>query len=280
MSEILVTGASGLVGSRFAELSKYRDSLILPDERIMDITKSDLDLRNADVVVNFAAYTNVTEGENQRGDKSGLCWQLNVEGVRNLLNNLKPGAFFIQISTDMVFSGTSGPYGETDTPEEDSNKVTWYGYTKAEGERLCKKHTILRLIYPVRAKFDQKLDYLRKPLKLFDEGKLYPIFNDQQISISFIDEIAKALDLIIEKKAKGVFHASSSDLTTPFELISYLIKQARGVDNVVQPSSLAESVRYPKYGGLKVERTEQALGIKFSTWRGIVDKLIVQKISV
>ncbi|MEK7127512.1 MAG: sugar nucleotide-binding protein [Patescibacteria group bacterium] len=276
--KILVTGASGLVGSRFVELSKFKESLICPRKEELDITNPNLVLPSADVVINFAAYTNVGEGENQRNDKNGLCWKINVDGVSNLLQASKD-AFFIQISTDMVFSGEAGPYSEDNLPETDPNKVTWYGFTKGEGERSCKDHTILRLIYPVRAKFDKKLDYLRKPLSLFDQGKLYPMFTDQQVSFTFIDEICLALDKIIEKRTEGIFHASSSDLTTPFELGNYLLEKTRGVKNAVKEGFLPlNSIRYPKLGGLKVEKTEKELGIKFSSWREIIDKLVEQGI--
>lgn len=285
--KILVIGASGLVGSRFVELHRNKDELLTPDHKELDITQKNLDIKGADVVINFAAYTNVGEGENQRNNKNGDCWRINVEGVKNLLEAVGKNVLFIQISTDMVFSGSSGPYSEDDLPETDSNKLTWYGFCKAEAERLVKNHTILRLVYPVRSKFDRKLDYLRKPLKLFDEGKLYPMFTDQQVSFSFIDEVCLALEKIVEKRIKGVFHASSSDVTNPFELYTYLLEKAHGVKNVVKPSKLSDflktissSVRYPMFGGLKVEKTEKELEIKFSTWREIIDKLVEQGITV
>lgn len=286
MAKILVIGATGLVGSRFVELSKYKDSLWCPDEKELDITQQNLDLQGVDVVINFAAYTNVGEGENQRNDKSGLCWKLNVDGVKNILAAAKD-AFFVQISTDMVFSGVAGPYSENDVLETDSNKVTWYGFTKGEGERLCKDHTILRLIYPVRAKYDLKLDYLRKPLKQFDENKLIPLFSNQLVSFSFIDEVVLALDKIIELRKTGIYHAGSSDLTNPLELISYLLRKARNYENELKSWTIedffatgASPVRYPKFGGLKVEKTEKELGIDFSPWRQIIDKLVEQGISV
>lgn len=294
--KILLTGSSGLVCSRFVELYGKNYDLATPDYPDFDLTdienvKKTVSEANPEVIVNFAAYTNVGEGENQRDDKNGDCWKINVEGVKNLISTLNPKIRFIQISTDMVFSGSNedpGPYEEKHTPETDSKKVTWYGFTKGEGERtvlksLGQEATILRLIYPVRAKFEAKADYIRKPLSLFDEEKLYPIFNDQQVSIAFIDEVALALKTIIDKDVKGVFHASSSNTTTPYELISYVIEKVRGKKDVVQSSSLKEflkkvdnPVRYPMFGGLKVERTEKELGIKYSTWKEIVDKLISQ----
>jgi dTDP-4-dehydrorhamnose reductase len=296
MKEILLTGSSGLVCSRFIELYGKEYKLAIPDYPEFDLTNSEnvrktISEINPEVIVNFAAYTNVSEAENQRDDKNGDCWKINVEGIKNLINTLNPQIRFIQISTDMVFPGSEenpGPYKESHKSETDSKKVTWYGFTKGEGERMVLEKlgsdaTVLRLIYPVRAKFEAKADYIRKPLALFDEGKLYPLFNDQQVSIAFIDEVALALKTIIDKDAKGIFHASSCNTTTPYELISYVIEKVRGKTGVVQTSSLKEflkkadnPVRYPMFGGLKVESTEKELGIKYNNWKEIVDELISQ----
>lgn len=297
--KVLLFGSSGLVGSRFVELSPYGNLAIVPTHEKLDLTDRNsvwayLQNNKFDIIINFAAYTNVGEGEKQRDDKNGDCWKINVSAVENILQAIDSTTHFIQISTDMVFPGSAdkpGPYSEDDEPEKDSNKVTWYGYTKAIAEQKVKEWggnwTIVRLIYPVRAKFDKKLDYLRKPLKLYDEGKLYPMFTDQQISISFIDEICQALDKIISERKTGIFHVRSSNTTTPYELVSYLLEKTRKVKDAVKQSSLKEflktvdnPVRYPEFGGLNSEKTERELRINFSTWKKIVDTLVNQGISV
>ena len=83
MAKILVIGAGGLVGSRILELSKFKDEMITPTHKELDITdlaavKAYMEKMKPDVVVNLAAFTDVTEGEKQRGDETGLCWRLNV----------------------------------------------------------------------------------------------------------------------------------------------------------------------------------------------------------
>lgn len=300
MKKIYITGSKGMVGSRFLELMPGSFKAVTPEVDKLDITdkaalNSFFEKEKPDTVIHFAAYTNVGEGEKEKGDRNGACYQINVEGSKNLAEVSKEfGSHLIHISTDYVFSGSSndpGPYDESHTPETDSKKVTWYGFTKAEAERevsgiLGDSFTIVRLIYPVRAKFEGKLDYIRKPLSLFDEGKLYPMFTDQQVSITYIDEACSAINKIVEEKVCGTFHASTPDTTTPHELISYVIEKARGVKNAVKPSSLDEflktvdnPVRYPKYGGLKVEKTKEKLGVKFSPWNEVVDKLIRQSLS-
>jgi dTDP-4-dehydrorhamnose reductase len=297
--KVLVTGSTGMVGSRFIELSTKYD-FVTPSYPEFDLTKKEsidkvIKENNPDVIVHLAAYTDVSKAEEQRNDKNGDCWKVNVEGTKNLISSIDASkVHFIHISTDYVFSGSKdnpGPYSEDSMPEKNSDKVTWYGFTKSEAERevnstLGDSKTILRIIYPVRAKYDQKLDYLRKPLSLFDQGKLYPMFNDQQVSITFIDELSLVLEKIIDSKIYGVFHCSSIDTGTPFDLVSYLLKKVRNVDNVVKPSSLDEfikntgnsEVRYPKYGGLDPQKTSKDLGIKLSSWKEIIDKLANQGI--
>ena len=296
MAKMLILGSDGLVGSRCVELLEKSNQLLLPKISKFDLTnKSSVKnyiKKNRDkfsIIVNFAAYTNVFEAENQRGDKKGACWKINVVGLKNLLSFIDTNKIhYIHISTDMVFPGSTknpGPYSEDNKPETKSNKLSWYGFTKAEAERIVRskfgnKATILRLIYPVRANYKLKPDYLRGPLALFDEGKLYPMFVDQQVSITDINEIGVALQVIIEQRKSGIFHASSKNMGTPHKIISRLIEKSRGKKNAVKESSLDEflkeadnKARYPKFGGLKVEKTEKKLGIKYSTWESIVDKI-------
>ncbi len=283
------------MGSRFVELYKKSYNLLLPDEKEFDITNLDLvknftEARKIDVIIHFAAFTNVNAAEVERGNKQGLCWKVNVIGTENLLKATKgEDIHFIHISTDMVFSGSEsdpGPYNENHPLENDISKLTWYGHSKAEGEKavqkaLGDKMTILRLIYPVRSNYPEKLDYLRSPLKRYKEGNIYPLFTDQQISISFIDEIAVVLDRIIQKRAYGIYHASSPDITTPyrliFELIKLLYKDTSGLEEITLEEFLkttkSPNYRYPKYGGLSVKRTEKDLGLKFSSTREILQKL-------
>lgn len=298
---ILLTGASGLVGSRFVQLHDNKEELLIPDLDVFDITNP-VSLKNyfakniPDVIIHFAAFTDVGEAEKQRDDQTGPCWKINVDGTKNLLEAVDPEKTrFIHISTDMIFSGSSddpGPYSEDHLPETDSSKVTWYGFTKAAAEsvvrsKLGSQATILRLIYPVRATFSGKLDYLRKQLKMYDDGKLLPLFTNQQVSISFIDEICQALETIITGIFFGVYHASSQNTATFYDLVSYLLLKTRNEKGPLKSWSMedfyatgASPVRYPKFGGLKVEETEKRLGIRYSTWQEIIDKLVEQGVSV
>jgi dTDP-4-dehydrorhamnose reductase len=296
MKKVLVIGASGMVASRFVDLAKDTFEIIPSDERTLDITdKKAVDIffenNNLDVVVNFAAFTNVDGAEAQKGDKDGLVWKLNVEGPKYLAEICaRKNIFLVHISTDFVFPGNDknpGPYSENSELPEASDGVGWYGWTKNRAEEEvgsseC-KNAIIRYGYPFRAaEFGLKKDWARNLLGLYDEHKLYPLFTDQVQSVLFIDELTSPLVKIIEDKIDGIFHIVSKDTTTPYEIGSYLLGKYIGEPVKIQKSSMVEFLKVPgrtprpRLGGLKVEKTEEKLGMKFKSWREMVGEFISQ----
>jgi dTDP-4-dehydrorhamnose reductase len=294
--KIFVTGSGGMVGSKFVELYKEKYNLLLPEIEELDLTDKSavtnfIQKESPNAIIHFAAYTDVSEAEKQRGDRGGPCHKANVDATRNLVETINPNVtHFIHISTDYVFSGSDndpGPYDEFHKPESDPDKLTWYGYTKKLAEDVVKnilvdKYTILRFIYPVRTGYDKKLDpQVRMRLKLFDEGKLFPLFDDQIISITLVDEICLTLEKIIDRNIYGIFHACSNDTTTPYELGKYLIEKTRGKGSEVKKASIkkylkntTDKPRWPIYGGLKVDKTQKQLKTRFRNWKEIIDYLI------
>ena len=291
--KILVTGADGLVGSRFCELYKDSHTILEPTLVEFDLFKPEtiqeyISKSQPDVIVHCAAFTDVSVAEKQRGDQKGSCWQVNVEGTAHVVDLCQRQKIaLIAISTDVVFSATAGypgPYIENAELAESSDQISWYGWTKAEAERRLANLNdvaIVRISNPVRREYGLKRDYVHKILDLYDQAKLYPMFNDQYLTLTYIDEVAKALDAILQKKLTGIFHVSSNDRFTPFELASYLLERARGASNVVQPISLAEFIkktgnpaRYPQYGGLDVKLSQARLGLQFLSWRQIIDQIV------
>jgi dTDP-4-dehydrorhamnose reductase len=299
MKEILVTGGSGLVGSRFIGLSSPKYKILSPDLNELDITNRNSlehylnDHKGVEAVVNFAAFTNVDGAEKERNDESGLCWKLNVEGVKNIAELCqKNNKFLIQISTDFIFKGTSdnpGPYSEDAKLAESSEGISWYGWTKLQAEREIKKlggkFAIVRISYPFRADpYELKADWARNIIKLFEEKKLYPLFNDQIQSILFIDSLVEPLNKIIEKEIPGVLHVVSEDTTTPFEACSYLLEKYIGNKVELGKGSMKEFMKAPgrtprpQIGGLKTEKTQEVLEMKFKTWKEMIDEFIAQSL--
>lgn len=291
---ILITGGAGLVGSHFVEhlLANKHEDFVSPFRQELDVTaktavESYFLKHKPTVVVHYAAYTDVSGAEKERGNEKGLAWRINVLGTKNITEGCRLfKVYLIYLSTDHVFSGSKenpGPYREDDEVEDDESKVSWYGWTKIQGEKIIrrnlKKYAIVRIANPVRAKFEKKLDYVRKILFLFDQGQLPPLFDDQYLTLTNINTVSAVVYQLVNDKKQGVFHVSSTDLFTPFALAEYLLGKTRGRRNNVKKTSIEAFLkkypsRYPQFGGLDTKKTQRQLGRRFLTWKETVDVLI------
>lgn len=291
-----VLGGSGLVLSRFVELCK-ETVVSAPHISELDITdyKQVLawskQLPTGACVVLGAAYTDVDSAEKEKGNKLGIVYKVNVLGPRNVsLACKQQGLFLMHISTDFVFAGledNEGPYKEDHELVLDEQNVGWYGCTKLMGEQEVLdsgvSSAILRISYPFRASYELKADFARNVLSLYDQRKLYPMFNDQYLTPTFIDEAAEVIKKLGEQKLQGIFHCASSDITTPYDFATLLLKRARGATGVVKPSSILDFRKQfpgraprPQYGGLDSRYTQEKLGINFMKWEESIDTLVKQ----
>jgi dTDP-4-dehydrorhamnose reductase len=294
MKKVLVIGGSGMVASRFTDLVKDKFEITSADEKTLDITNKEavddfFEKNIFDVVINFAAFTNVDGAETEKDNKEGIVWRLNVDAPGYLAESCKnKDMFLIHISTDFVFTGNEanpGPYLEESQPPDSSDGLGWYGWTKNRAEKVVSesgsRHAIIRYGYPFRPdKYDLKLDWARNLLKLYNEHKLYPLFTDQTQSVVFIDDLVAPFAMIIENENEGIFHIASKDTTSPYEIGSYLLDKYAGTHVELEKGLMSDFLKAPgrtprpKLGGLSVEKTERVLGMQFRTWREMVDDFI------
>src|SRR3989344_2890375 len=284
-TSMAVVGSLSMVGSRFCELSSKSFSLIKTDLKgdiSIDITQRDsVDafFKNHDFewLILFSAFTDVDAAEKQRGDKNSLCYLLNVSGTASVVDACKnSNRKLIFISTDFVFDGQNGPYSEESQPGGNPPKVSWYGLTKIEAENYVRENLanflILRIAYPYRGRFEGKDDIAKRILRLYQAGQLYPMFTDQIITPTFIDDIAEAVKLLISSAQEGIFHLVSPRETTQFEFAEELIRVFKGDSSKIQKGSIIDFLKAPGYtprpinGGLKVDKIN-ALGFIPTDWQ-------------
>ena len=282
---LAVIGSSSMVGSRFCELASTSFNLCKADLKgvvSIDITKKAsvenfFKTYDFEWLILFSAFTDVDAAEKQRGDKNGLCYQINVKGTANVVDACKnSNRKLIFISTDFVFDGQNGPYSEESQPGGDLDKISWYGLTKIEAENYIRENLanflILRIAYPYRGRFTAKDDIAKRILRLYLKNQLYPMFSDQVITPTFIDDLFPAVKLLISSGQEGIFHLVSSRPTTPFEFAKDTVKIFGGNPNKVKSASIIEFLKNPANtprsinGGLKVDKIK-ALGFIPTDWQ-------------
>lgn len=244
--KILMTGATGLVGSKFVDLygDKYEIIDLGRDENGARVDITDLaaleeavqKFPEAKIILHLAAYTDVNGAFEQTGDQNGIAYQVNVIGTENIIEMARAyDKHLVHISTAFVFDGQKPtPYLETDQPRA----IEWYGQTKLWAEEKIMKAakegwsdwTILRIDQPFRDDEFPKKDGLHKIIMGLKDGSLYPQFTSHYFGPTYINDLVKIFDLIIRKKGdfKGeIYHASSGEQWSDYDFAQMINEELK-----------------------------------------------------
>lgn len=219
--KILVTGASSLPGFRTVEkalnrghrvVAVHRENPVSLEHR--DLKKVRLDIRDLQcfeklleeespgAVVHMAALGDVDSCERDRG----LAWSTTVEPSVTLARwASKTGAFLVYLSSDYVFDGETGNYGEHHPP----NPVNYYGLTKLMGEVAFRASAADSAI--IRASSIYGLGPGRKNFAKFlierlKKGEEVKALVDQYTTPTQAQLLAEAVVEVVERRLTGTFH--------------------------------------------------------------------------
>ncbi len=276
---IFTIGGSGLVGSRIVELlsdrHKFTDLSLtngvdITDPSSLNTVKNDSE---HNVVILLAAKADVDgcEKDKELGE-NGAAWKINVGGVQNVVEACKDtNKKIIYISTDFVFNGENTPEGGY-TEEDIPNPINWYAETKFRGEEVVKNSglpfIIARIAYPYRKEFDLKVDLVRAIKNRLTEHKPITAITDHIMTPTFIDDIAYALDKLIETNQTGIFHVTGNQSLTPYDL-AVLIAEKFGLDkSLISKTTRAEyfAGRAPRPFNVSMNNEKiKGLGISMKT---------------
>ncbi len=272
--QILGTGLSGLVGSRVVELNpdfNFADASLETGVNILD--KKELeqffkDNPESNILIHFAAFTDTNAAWNQKGDKNGLCYQLNVNGTQNIVDLCKEyHEYLIHISTDFVFDGTKKTeYTEKDLP----HPLDWYGETKYLAEKLILDSglpaSIVRIAFPYRSSSTTKVDFVRKIINKLQNNETVTMFTDQKTTPTFIDDIGLGLRFFIDKKPNGIYHLVGPTSQSPYDTAKNIAQVFDLNADLIKSSSLEDYLRTP--GARPYAKNLSLSSQKFSTESG------------
>lgn len=213
---LLITGATGTLGSAFARLCEIRGlSYHLLTRREMDIADRASVLKalieyQPWAVINAAGYVRVDDAERE----PALCHRENSIGPAILAEECaRHKAALLSFSSDLVFDGKKQrPYVESDAPAP----LGVYGQSKAEAEtRILDAHPSA-LVIRASAFFGpwDEYNFVTVALGALAEGRSFVAADDSTISPTYIPDLVHAsLDLLIDGE-RGIWHLSNTGAIT------------------------------------------------------------------
>lgn len=280
MEKIIVTGASGLLGSKIVGKTEKKYA-VYPTHATLPLSPNSLKMNITDesevkrvfskikpnVVIHTAAETNVDKCENDKN----RALRVNAEGTKFLAEACRQiDARIVYVSTDYVFDGEKGLYTEEDEPKP----VNYYGLTKLMGEEyvaeLCEGCVILRtsVLYGVHA---EKPNFALWVIKSLKEKKRLTVVEDHYNSPTFADNLAEVILEIIDKRLEGVYHTAGSERISRY---GFALKIAEIFDfdaSLISPIKMSElrawTAKRPKDSSLCMDKVKkrihaELLGVK------------------
>lgn len=296
--KILITGANGLLGQKLVEqlVTEGKFEVIATGKgacrlksggyiyQELDITDPDqvnevITRLAPETIIHSAAMTNVDQCELNQNE----CLIVNVKATEYLVHAAeKIHSHFIFVSTDFIFSGENGPYGE----EAEATPVNFYGETKLTGEELVKNAKTSWAIARTVLVYGIANDLSRTNIILWvksslEAGKEIQVVDDQVRTPTLAEDLAAGCILIAEQKAEGIFNISGSDVLTPYEMAIMTADFFELNKDLIKKSDstrFTQPAKRPMKTGFIIDKARKQLGFEpktFQTGIGILSKQII-----
>ncbi|PIS23251.1 dTDP-4-dehydrorhamnose reductase [candidate division WWE3 bacterium CG08_land_8_20_14_0_20_40_13] len=231
---ILITGASGMLGTTFYEIYKELFDIVSTDIAPLDPWTQKLDVRDKkslsslvdkirpDRILNFAALTDVEYCETHPDE----AYDTNAQGAENVAEVCKEYDIpMVHISTAGVFDGKKNtPYMEQDLP----NPVNIYGKAKNQGDiavqRLLKDNFHIFRAGWMMGGFDRDKKFVKKILEQIDQGKtnLYGL-TDMFGCPTYTKDFSQGIVKMLEVAKPGLYHMVSEGNCSRFDVAKKII---------------------------------------------------------
>ena len=281
MSNILVTGSKGQVGSELQVLStNYKYNFFFTDRKSLDITnlmaiEEFIGLNNIDIIINSAAYTAVDKAEEDK-ESADLVNHIAVKNLAQVAKdkNIK----LVHISTDYVFDGKAYiPYTEDDT----TNPNGVYGATKLAGEKAMQainpKNSIVIRTSWVYSSFGA--NFVKTMLRLGKERDELGVIFDQVGTPTYAKDLAKTiLDIVpkIENEKVEIYNYSNEGVLSWYDFAKEIMRMAK-LDCTIKPIETKEyptPATRPHYSLLNKSKIKEQYSIIIPYYKDSLDECL------
>jgi len=285
MSNILVTGGNGQLGSELKDFSKNypKYNFYFTDVQELDITNEEavkvfIEKNRIHIIINCAAYTAVDKAESDYE----LSDKINHLAVKNFAEiAIKKKIQLIHVSTDYVFDGTNyKPYVETDIP----NPQSVYGTTKLAGETamqlIAPRNSIIIRTSWVYSSYGN--NFVKTILRLGKEREELGVIFDQVGAPTYARDLANTiLEIIpqIKNDTVEVFHYSNEGVCSwyDFSKIIFGIKKVNIKVNAITTDKYPTAAKRPFYSVLNKRKIKETYKVKIPFWKDSLE-LCIEKL--
>jgi dTDP-4-dehydrorhamnose reductase len=259
---VWITGAHGLLGN-YLVLTAPRYA---PDWQVRGLMREDVDLLDfaavereftkdrPALVIHCAAITVVADAQKN----PELAWRVNCEITRFLAGLAGQFVFF---STDLVFDGQKGHYGETDRV----NPLTRYGETKAAAEQMVlenPRHLVVRTSLNGGTSLAGNRSFneqLRATLQASGQGMT--LFTDEFRCPIPALETARAVWELAQKNCAGLYHVAGAEKLSRWQIGQLLLPRWPEVKTKIQAGSAKNFAGPPRAldTSLDITKSQKAL---------------------
>lgn len=276
MATILVTGASGQLGSELKKVSKnyFGYEFIFTDIGDVDITdekqtKSFIDEHRPDWIINCAAYNSVDKAESE----PEKAMAVNSTAVANISASiLGSECRFIHISSDYVFDGAANiPYNESSPV----NPLSAYGRSKLAGEKNALRHHGSMVIRTSWLYSEYGSNFVKTILKnAREKGELRVVF-DQTGTPTYAFGLASAIMKIVAGVIRnqiafnaGIYHYSDEGVCSWYDFAVMAVAEA-GIKCKITPvlsSEFSSAASRPAYSVMNKAKIRENYNVEIQHW--------------
>lgn len=274
---VLITGASGRLGSKLTEVVSARGHEVTGvDVGELDVTdfaaaRALITEARPEVILHAAAWTDVDGCA--RDPERAIT--VNGYGTQHVaLAAAEVGAAMLYVSSNEVFSGQSGaPYREYDTPQPPNA----YGYSKWVGEQALVRHLPRHYIARTAWLFAHGgRNFLQAIIGAAHEGKPLRVVIDEIANPTYTDDLAEAIAALIETGRFGTYHLVNQGACSRYALARYVLDRAGYSDLKIEPISFREWPRAstPPPNSPLLNTAGPLAAVTLRPWREAVDAFL------
>lgn len=271
MNRVLVIGSTGQLGTALCHqlgpraLPAARRQLT-PESIHADLEQLAADPKLAeqliaeqkpDAVICAAGATDVERCE------SDQAWAAAANHLGPLaLARAAKGIPFAFLSTDYVFDGVSGPYGEEDA----TNPLSVYGRTKLEVELAIQEAHPAALVLRTTTVYGpdpQKKNFLYTLSRVLSSGGTMRCPTDQLATPTHVEDLSAATLALLERGETGLFHLAGPEFLSRYDFAlqacEILELDTTNLLALTTPELNQKAAR-PLLGGLRIDKLNRTLG--------------------